>query len=241
MSLKNKKPSLLRQASGGALSILMIAAGLAATASYGYAETKDSDKEKVVEKDVRVVVDTKRDKRVLVFNGTEDEIVFDDMVVGDRVQVMEFDDGDGERRVVRIKNGEKTVRVFDKDGSLISENVTNVGDGDHVFVWNDGQHSTDIDVIVDDISFTTASCSAEDGEGEPVMLEFKDESGDENNKEVSHTVICLTGVDAEPENRVEALRAAIDRIEEQAKQDEQRRKDMIKSLRKQARELEKQN
>ncbi len=195
MSLTQHKPSFLRQTAGRAIAALLVVGGLAATASYGYAA---SDEDKSIDEDVRVEVDVVKEKRVLIFNGTEDEIIFDDMVVGDRVRVLEFDDGKGERRVIRVH-----------------------GKGDHDAHFN-------------------ADCVSSEEDGEPVMLEWRNETGDDENKHVSHTVICLTGEEATPENRAKALREAIDKLEKNAKAEEQRRKDMIKSLRAQARELEKQ-
>lgn len=207
MLLKNSNASLARRFLGGVGAAALITAGLAATASYGYAAADDDKKEVIVEADPDVVTE----KRVLVFTGVEDEVIFDDVVIGDRVRVMQFDDGEGEHRVIRVhgdgKGGEDVMKWVSK------------GDAGS---WQD------------------AGCIQADGEGEPVMLEFKDESGDEENKFVYHTVICLTGEEAKPENRAAALEKAISEMEDRAKEEEKRRKKMIQSLRKQAKELEKQ-
>ena len=206
MLLKNSNPSLVRRVVGGVGAAALIAAGLAATASYGYA-ANDDEQEVIVETDANVV--TK--KRVLVFTGVEDEVIFDDVVVGDRVRVMQFDDGEGEHRVIRVHG----------DGDSDEDVMKWVSKGD-AGSWSD------------------AGCIQADGDGEPVMLEFKDESGDDENKSVYHTVICLTGEEAKPENRAAALEKAITEMEDRAKEEEARRKKMIKSLRKQAKELENQ-
>lgn len=82
-------------------------------------------------------------------------------------------------------------------------------------------------------------CSAEDGEGKPVKLEWSSDEG-EDSEIASHTIICLTGDEAaDPKKRAEALRKAIDHMEEQAKKQEAHHKKMIAGLRKQLRELEK--
>jgi len=202
MILKKPAVSFGRRLMGGAAAIALSAAGVAATASYGYAAPGD-DAEVKAEKEVV------KEKRVLVFTGVEDEIIFDDVVIGDRVRVMEFDDGNGERRVIRI-DGDN----IEKDVDIIS--MAN-GEGG--------------------VSWSSSGCVHKDGEGEPVMLEFKEETGDADDKSVFHTVICLTGEEASPENRAAALEMAIAKIEERAKKDEERRKKLIKSLRKQAKEL----
>ena len=204
MLMKNSTPSLARRLLGGIGAAALITVGLAASANYGYADD-DVDVDAEVDVDTKVVTE----KRVLVFTGVEDEIIFDDVVVGDRVRVMQFDDGDGEHRIIRI-------------------------DGDNL------EHDFDVvKVPHDGISWSSTGCVAGDGEGEPVMLEFKEESGEGEHKSAYHTVICLTGEDAKPENRAAALEKAITDLETRAKEEEARRKKMIQSLRKQAKELEK--
>lgn len=238
MLLKKPNTSRARRMIGRTSASILVAISVAATASYGYAEGESEEKDKeIVEVESNVV----QEKRVLVFNGAEDEIIFDDMVAGDRVRVLEFDDGDGERRFIRIKDGEKVVRVYDKDGKLVTEDITPVTDED-MSVWVYGDDAERVVVRGFDGAKSPmgqANCVASEGQGEPIMLEFKDESGDKNNKSVHHTVICLTGEEAKPENRAQALRKAIDQLEAKAKEDEAQRKKMIKSLRQQARELEK--
>lgn len=221
MLLKRSRSSLTRRLIGGAGAVALIAAGLAATASYGYAAADSTETHVVIEKgpvidDADAVVE----KQVLIFSGSEDEIIFNDVAVGDRVQILEFEDDDGKKRVIEVKGSEKIVRVIGDNGEIITEDI----------IHEEGPHMV-----------TTSTCVAGDDEGEPVILEFKNESGDDANKRVEHTVICLTGVDAEPENRAEAMRKAIDQLEENAKEEEKRRKEMIKALREQAKEIEKQN
>ena len=189
MLMKNSTPSLARRLLGGIGAAALITVGLAASANYGYADD-DVDVDAEVDVDTKVVTE----KRVLVFTGVEDEIIFDDVVVGDRVRVMQFDDGDGEHRIIRI-------------------------DGDNL------EHDFDVvKVPHDGISWSSTGCVAGDGEGEPVMLEFKEESGEGEHKSAYHTVICLTGEDAKPENRAAALEKAITDLETRAKEEEARRK-----------------
>ena len=207
MLLTRTKPSIARRLSGGAGAATLIAAGLAATASYGFAASEVEESEEAV-----------TERRVLILKGEEDEVIFDDVEVGDRVRVLEFEGDDGRKRVIRIKGDERIVRVFGENGELLTEDIHATG--------HHGAHFS-------------ASCTNGGEDGEPVMLEWRDESGDDGNKRIEHTVICLTGEDADPENRAEALRKAIDRIEADAKEKETRRKEMVKSLRKQLRDIEK--
>ncbi len=218
MLLKRSHSSTARRLLGGVGAAALITAGVAATASYGYAAPDETDINVVVDASETVEDDaTVVEKNILIFSGSEDEVIFDDVDVGDRVQVMEFEDGSGMKRVVRVKGTERIVRVIGEDGEVLTEEIL---------------HESKPHMM------TSSTCVANDDEGEPVILEWKNESGDEHDKHVEHTVICLTGVDAEPENRAAAMRKAIDQLEEKAKHDEARRKEMIKALRKQAKELE---
>lgn len=80
-----------------------------------------------------------------------------------------------------------------------------------------------------------------DGEdGAPMMFEWKDEKSEGEQKIVTRDVICLSGDSkADPEKRAEALRKAIDRMEEHAKRDAERRETMIAKLREELKEAEK--
>lgn len=245
---KSNNPSTAKRLTGIAGATALVIAGLGATASYGFAQDTDGPAPKeeiIIEQEIVEGEPTQIKKRVLVFSGTEDEVMFDDVAIGDRVRVMEFDDDKGERRVIRIENGTKTVRVFREDGELISEDVSKVGSGQDTIVIREGAEGQEMEIVTGgELHFNSlenAGCIASEGEGEPVMLEFKDESGDASDKSVYHTVICLTGDEAAPENRAEALERAIDRMEKQAKEENARRKQMIKSLREQAKKLEKED
>lgn len=101
MLLKNQKKSPLRLLAGAASVVAFTAASLGATASYGFEDAK---------KDVRIV----KDKRV----STKMTIEVDDN------ETMEIE---GVRNPAKVEfeneNGVRTVRVYNKRGRLVSENV----------------------------------------------------------------------------------------------------------------------
>ncbi len=212
MLLKTQKRSAWRRLFGGVAVIALTAAGLAGTASYGFAADKDkTDKDKgetefVEERNVFVIADEdgkKIERRVVVISGEDGDSLSDDM------DVMMLGDGDFEI----ITDGERRHhRVME----------FNSKEGDAYFI---------------------SDCTSGDDPGQSVTLEWKDEEGGENDKRITQAVICLTGDEAsgDPKERAKALRKAIDRMEENAKKEEARRKKMIDGLRKQLRELEKKN
>ena len=114
-------------------------------------------------------------------------------------------------------------------------------DGDFEFISEDGDHKK-FKVIrshggeLHEDGMVKATCSSDDSE--PVKLEWTDESEAGDHKYVEKRVICLTGDDAKPENRIAALERAIAKMEEDAKRQEERRKRMIKGLREQLKEME---
>jgi hypothetical protein len=149
---------------------------------------------------------------------------------------------DGEEKTVKVKK-ERQVFVIKSDDDSEDDITTMVMDGDFDFISQDGEHKT--------FQFVTAengphmkvmgmsNCTAGEGEGDPVKLEWYDEESNDGEMS-SHAVICLSGEEAaDPKKRAEALRKAIDRMEANAKKEEERRKKMIAGLRKQLRELEK--
>lgn len=103
MLMKNGKKG--SAAVGRALAAALIIAGVAASASYSYAADKDAKKEKTVVKTEKKV------SSVNVFSGEGDE-------------ELRIDGVEGAKKIeVRNENGERTVKIWDKDGKLISENV----------------------------------------------------------------------------------------------------------------------
>lgn len=204
MLLKNQKRSPLRRFSGGIAVVAFSAAGLAGTASYGFAADDEKQKIKIIEKHEAIVLsgddDGELNHRVMVFSGDGDEAA-DVMMFGDGDFTM-MEDGKGRHVTMVVKDGKGA---------------------DAHFIGN---------------------CSATDGtqgDSEPVKLEWKEETGEGDEKMISHSIICLTGDEAsgDPKERAKALREAIDRMEENAKKEEARRKKMIAALRKQLRALEK--
>lgn len=245
MLLNASPSSLAKRLAGGVAASALIFASLAATASYGFAQEEPVSIEETIIEQGGETPGTQR--RILVMMGTEEEIVFDDMAVNDRHHVLEFEDEDGSRRVIRISDGDKVVRVYDRDGNLVTERKSPVTDNE-ASAWLSGNEDSEallqakrIDIRSTEsfeTSIARAKCVSSDGEGEPVMLEFREEAGDETDSTVHHTVICLSGDDSLPENRAAALEKAIDEMEKRAKKEEARRKKMIKALREQARNLE---
>lgn len=208
MLLKNPEQSPMRKFAGGASAIALVLAGLAATASYGYA-ADDAKEDGAGKKEKRVMIIggdehedgvVKKEQRVIIMRGDEDmDFVMPMVHDGDYEFVTEGDDG--EHRVFKY--------------------VTKDGHGSHMKMM--GMHR----------------CSSGESAGEPVKLEWSSEEGD-NGEIASHTVICLTGDEAaDPKKRAEALRKAIDQMEERAKKQQAHHKKMIAGLRKQLRELEK--
>ncbi len=200
MLLKNKNRSTLRRFAGGIAVVAITAAGLAGTASYGFAADDEKQKVKIIEK--------------------RDVIVLSD-----------DDDGEINRRVM----------VFSGDGGEVAD-VMMLGDHDFAFMeGGEGPHFRKFPGDTSASAYFMGDCSTTDGDGEPAKLEWKEEAGEGDEKTISHTVICLNGDEAsgDPKERAKALRKAIDRMEENAKKEEARRKKMIEALRKQLRALEK--
>lgn len=126
-------------------------------------------------------------------------------------------------RIVKEING-----IHDGDGLHLVEELSGDESARIIRIHRDG----------DGASSMTAHCMSEGGE-EAVMFEFKDEEGDDNERVISHNIICLTGDDAKPENRAEALRKVIAQMEQQGRTEKKRRDAMIKKMRKELKELEK--
>lgn len=285
MSKKIFKPGSLRLLAGGVGALALAAAGLAATTGHGYAADKKEKQES------RATRTSETSKTVIEADGDE-KLKIGDIKNAGRIEVTR-------------KDGERTVRIYDKKGKLLSDNTYGPDEelpiNEVVVIGKDGTERTIVlaspadrklgmlflgkegggdgkekrvivisgddarlvssDTYAADIEllegleggqgsytihfsdgqhegYAVKTCSSDDGEGEPVMLEWKDEDGDETNKTVEYAIICLTGEDADPEHRAEALRKAIDRMEENAKKEEARRQKMIEKLRKQLQELE---
>ncbi len=212
MLLKNPKQSRSRKIAGGASAIALVLAGLAATANYSYAaddaKENDAKEERAVEKE----------KRVMIIGGDEHE---DGVVKKEKRVVIMGSDDDMDFVMPMMHGGDY-------------EFVTEDGDSEHrVFRYvtrsdGHGPHMT---------MKGMGDCTATDGEGEPVKLEWSDEAGKDGETK-TRSIICVAG-EEDPKKRAEALRKAIDQMEKHHKQQEERHKKMITGLRKQLRELEK--
>lgn len=103
MLLKSPKKGRARLLAGAAIAAAFTATSLAATASYGFADEKPAKKEE------RIV--EKKQKKVWVVSSDGEEALQADGVEGaSKVEINE-------------ENGERTVRTYDKDGKLLSENI----------------------------------------------------------------------------------------------------------------------
>lgn len=117
MRLKKPLPSQRQNLINAALASSMIVAGLLGTASYGYA-TQDKEGTAEISKEVKKNVKT---KKVIKVSGGE-EIILDGV---------DLEDGKVAKKVViTTENGTKVVQVYDKDGKLLSENVSSAKDGE---------------------------------------------------------------------------------------------------------------
>lgn len=103
MLLKSPKKGRARLLAGAAIAAAFTATSLAATASYGFADEKPAKKEE------RIV--EKKQKKVWVVSSDGKEALQADGVKGaSKVEINE-------------ENGNRTVRIYDKDGALLTENV----------------------------------------------------------------------------------------------------------------------
>lgn len=190
MLLKTFKQSPLRLLAGGASALTLIAAGLAATASYGYAAQGGKSGEKSADDAGR--------GRVIVVTGDDPAFASSKSYKGE----LHFLD--------KIDDDAPTYGSETKDGAKMQYD--------------------------DDYSqYTVSACSGDD---KTVTLELKSDGVDGSDKTVSYTVVCLSGDDADPEMRVEALRKTIVQMEANAKKEQARREKMIEALREQLREIE---
>lgn len=158
--------------------------------------------------------------------GPDDELPFGMIIVKTK---------DGEERTIKLRPISTTHKVKfigeDGDGKNVHVVIDALGDHDVNFTSTDGEtflikakegnvHKQRVQVTSDKNAYFVGDCTAEGGEGAPVLLEWKDEDGSEENKFISHEIVCLSGDDANPENRAAALRKVIAQMEENAKRQE---------------------
>ena len=282
MLLKSKKTPL-RMLLGAASAAALVAGGLAATANYSYAAEKTANKAdtKVEKKTISTVAveadkgetlkikgvknagkievkDVNGDRTVRIYDtkgklvsentyGPDDKMPYETIVVTDKdgkEQTVDLEPMDGAHSLSFIgengkgatfivkKGDDADYEFLSKDGEKMRVRVDSLIDEDSEFVAKDGERRV--------MKFTTmggpgatfvGDCTGDEAKGGPVKLEWIGEDGDGADGTVTHQIICLTGDDAKPEHRAEALRKVISRMEEDAKQDAERRANLIKELR----------
>ena len=201
MLIKKSKSGVSRMLSGSALAILLVAGGLTATATYGYAEEEKRVEKRIVKKHVDGVVK----KRIIVTSDDEN------------IDELDF--------------------VFSDDSNIVID-----GDNDFVFETDDGAHRiVRLHKEGKGGRFGHAGdCMANEGDPEPLKLEWKDESKD--GEYVEKGVICISGEDAaDSKSQIAAAKKAIDEMEANAKKQEERRKRMIAGLRAELKKLERES
>jgi hypothetical protein len=259
MLLKSPRKGRARLLAGAAVAVMFTATSLAATASYGFADEKAEIKEtKTVEKS---------QKKVWVISSDGEEALQVEGVKG--ANKVEINEENG-NRTVRFydKNGKlltenvygpeaelpfKTVKFKDKDGNEKEFNIAQAMDGsEFVFV---GKGDFDIARLPQDgkkrvmafstvggpgelppHSFDMATCEG-GGDGDVMLLEWRDEDSTEATKIVTRDVLCVDG-EADPEKRADGLRKMITLMEDNAKKDAERRKEHIAKMREELKKAE---
>lgn len=257
MLLRNPKKSPLRLVAGAVCVAAFTTASLAATASYGVADQKI-----VVAIDQDATDDAKKTKSTRTITVDADEELDIEGVDGARKIEIKEENGD---RVVKIFDqdgnliSENTygpedeapfseVIVKGKDGKEKTIQLTRIGGGAFSFSGDmdfnfdhdirlDGDKRMMIFSSKDRHGIELADCD-DSGQGGVQLFEWTDEESENGTKDLRREVICIGGDEADPEKRAEALRSAIDRMEESAKADAERRKEIIKKMREQLREAE---
>ncbi len=246
MQMKSGKKS--STAIGRVIAAVLVAGGLAATASYSYAAEKDAKKE------VRVV---KTDKKASSIN----------VISVDDGEALELAGVDGAGKIeIRNEDGARTVKIWDKSGALVSEKTYGPEDDmPHktiIVVGADGKRKTikigeepghpewidelaNIDgpenferkiVIMkhgDDIE------SGHDPDCEPMEVADESQSAD-GERRVVKQVLCIKGADSkDPAARAAALKKAIGHMEASAAKEAEHRQKMLAKLREQLAAAEK--
>lgn len=264
MLLKSQKKSPLRLAAGAISVAAFTAVSLAATASYGFADTPKAPATKEAKKKTysRTVIAVDADERMEV-PGYADATMID----------------------VETKDGVRTMRIYGKDRKLLNESTYGPAQSlpfeEVVVIDKDGKRETKNFVRADKVElvmpahpampphpvdgvppvpsehrivmierdgdmeggFHMTHCG--DGEGhDPVVMEWAtkeaDAEGKADAKVSTYEVVCIADApDADPATRVERLRERIARMEEAAKRDAERRKEMIARMREELKEAEK--
>ncbi len=177
-----------------------------------------------------------------------EELPFDEVRVrtkdGD-VRKFKIDRPHGEKRVSIVKlHGDGDADV-DWNVEILADDIEHdyvfAGDseGDFVksfaFVTGEGPH-------IMQLGGMTSDCLRSEDEDGRMVLEWRSDDGDEAVEASPHEIICIGGDDAaDPAARAEALRNAIDHMEENAKREAERREKLLVKLRAELKELESKN
>ncbi len=208
-----------------ALAAALVVSGLAATAGYAYAAEKSGKHEKtIVKKQHRAV-------SVSVISADDDEILKIDGVK------------DARKIEIRTEDGKRIVKMWDKNGKLVSEK-TYAADDKMPFeeiTLIDGKGKAKMIDILSLPEHPTAPMSPEwadaDGDrrimifssqdGHPTEIDCSGDDGEivematagDGKREIRKEIICIgaVGEGGDPASRAEALRRAIDHMEAEAK------------------------
>ena len=205
MYLKSEKKTKKRKSIGRLAVASLGLVGLLSTASYGFAQSENTD-----------TSGQKATKRVVIINSD----------AGEDLNIAELLSGSGEDIDFEVLKGDgsgKDIKIIKHVKKLDGESS-----GEHIFEFAEGDDKGEA---------WQHHCSNEDGKS--TKLEYKDETGEGDDKRVDHRIICLSGDKAaDPEKRAEAFREIIEKMEAQAKQEEKQRKKVIEGLRAELRKLE---
>lgn len=249
MLLKNARKS--SAAVGRVVAASLIAAGVAASASYSYAAA-GKDAEWTAKEEKKVV-------SVSVIKADGDEAI-------------EIDGIKGAKKVeIQTENGVKTVKVWDKNGKLLSEKTMKPGEGadqsvtivtadgksktiaigkPDEFDWTSemvagdehGEHRVRKVVVVDGdgaAGHFIGDCSPEGGDTQKMVFSNKEDSGTGETYRMKQ-IVCLDGeAGADPSKRAEALRKVIDRMEADGKREAEHRAKMMATLKEELAKAEK--
>ncbi len=267
MLLKSQKNSPMRLLAGAISVAAFTAVSLSATASYGFADapkaqaTKETKKKSysrtVISVDegermevpgyadaTMIDVETKDGVRTMRIYGKDRKLLNESTY--SPAQTLPFEEvvvigKDGKRETKNFVRNDKVELVMPAHPAMPPHPVDGVppipaiaGEQRIIMIERDGDGEHD---------FHMTHCG--DGEGhDPVVMEWSteetDAEGHADGKVTSYEVVCMTeDADADPATRVERLRASIARMEEAAKRDAERRKEMIARMREQLKEAEK--
>ncbi|MEL7487730.1 MAG: M56 family metallopeptidase [Pseudomonadota bacterium] len=237
MLIKNRQPSSARKSTGAVFASAAVVAGLAATASYGYAET--DEQKKTIIKEPRI--------------SSENIFVAED---GEEIIIDGFKDAEVRKVIVVNEDGERHIRVFNADGDIVLEEragadedtvvsqfiVKRSGDEERVINLGDKARHPMVFAFAGADGVEHVECDTE-GDDNVQVFAWNDSDESDDSRIVTKQIICTRGAakDAPVEAKAEALRKAITHLEDAEKRSAERRRETIERLKKQLEELEKKN